>query len=53
MANKKFGYDIKVNYGNIHDDTQKVIRGLQELDKAIGRLNHFMASCAILNRKRL
>ena len=40
MANKKFGYDIKVNYGNIHDDTQKVIRGLQELDKAIGRLNN-------------
>lgn len=40
MANKKFGYDIKVNYGNIHDDTQKVIRGLQELDKAIGRLKN-------------
>lgn len=40
MANKKFGYDIKVNYGNIHDDTQKVIKGLQELDKAIGRLKN-------------
>lgn len=40
MANKKFGYDIKVNYGNIHDDTQKVIRGIQELDKAIGRLKN-------------
>lgn len=40
MANKKFGYDIKVNYGNIHDDTQKVIRGLQELDKTIGRLKN-------------
>ena len=40
MANKKFGYDIKVNYGNIHDDTQKIIRGLQELDKAIGRLKN-------------
>lgn len=40
MANKKFGYDIKVNYGNIYDDTQKVIRGLQELDKAIGRLKN-------------
>lgn len=40
MANKKFGYDIKVNYGNIHDDTQKVIRGLQELNKAIGRLKN-------------
>ena len=40
MANKKFGYDIKVDYGNIHDDTQKVIRGLQELDKAIGRLKN-------------
>ena len=40
MANKKFGYDIKVDYGNIHDDTQKVIKGLQELDKAIGRLKN-------------
>lgn len=40
MANKKFGYDIKVNYGNIHDDTQKVIKGLQELDKAIERLKN-------------
>lgn len=40
MANKKFGYDIKVNYGNIHDDTKKVISGLNELDKAIGRLKN-------------
>lgn len=40
MSNKKFGYDIKVNYNNIHDDTQKVIKGLQELDKAIGRLKN-------------
>lgn len=40
MANKKFGYDIKVNYDNIHDDTKKVISGLNELDKAIGRLKN-------------
>lgn len=40
MADKKFGYDIKVNYNNIQDDTQKVIRGIQELDKAIGRLKN-------------
>lgn len=40
MANKKFEYDIKVNYGNIHDDTKKVISGLNELDKAIGRLKN-------------
>lgn len=39
-GNKKFGYDIKVQYNNIHEDTQKIIKGLNELDKAIGRLKN-------------